>query len=121
MNRSAVARRLVAVIAVFNVLVGSIYFIIACAALHYAAQEALPSFGLRSFFLLLYGIFLFACGVGLWRESPWGWYSGMAAGGFALLWAVVDLLRGAWGVAAFDAVYGGLLLGCLLHLRRSET
>jgi uncharacterized membrane protein (DUF2068 family) len=124
-----IARRLVAIIAVFNGIAGALYFILGCSALSLAlhstevadgkvsAEHVAP--GMRAVLFTLYAIFLFACGVGLWREQPWGWYFGMFAGGFSFVLAVIGLAHRVWGSAAFDAVYGALLVGCLLALRES--
>lgn len=123
------ARVLVRVIAVFNGFTGALYFILGCGAMSVAfhnttVQDGVVSTdqvapGLRAVLFTGYAIFLFSCGVGLWRESPWGWYSGMAAGGLSFLMAVLNLVHHQWGAAAFDVVYGSLLLGCLLAVRKS--
>ena len=124
-----VARVLVRILAVFNGFTGALYFILGCAAMSLAlhnttVEDGVVSTdqiapGLRAVLFTAYAIFLFSCGVGLWREQPWGWYFGMAAGGLSFLMAVLNLVHRQWGGAAFDVVYGSLLLGCLLAVRRS--
>ena len=123
-----IARVLVRVIAVFNGFTGALYFILGCAAislaLHSTTVEAgvvstdQVAPGLRAILFTTYAIFLFSCGVGLWRERPWGWYFGMVAGGLSFLLALLNLVHHQWGGALFDVIYGSLLIGCLLAVRR---
>ena len=126
----AVRRGIVVAIAGFNIFSACIYLfwgILNVIAAFYETPVADGRVGtqyvkpaLFAFFVILYGIFLAVCASGLLREKTWGWWCSIVAGGFLALFALKDLARHAWGLAAFDVLAAALVIGGLLWVRRAD-
>ena len=123
-----VARVVVILIASLNLFLGFVYLVLGLATFLFTIfgtevwhrpESEFAHFNLFSALIVLYALFLLAGGYGLLRERPWGWMFGLIAGGISVLWSGVDVARGNWGLVLFDVVYGGLLIGSLLVLRRA--